>query len=554
MSRVQLPGSNREAVPGAVRTGDAPSSDLVHLTVVLKRREPDAKPEAADADGGRSVALAEHAQADPQAAAAVEKYLTDSGLTVESADAARRTVRASGPVSAANAAFGVTLGKYTADGQTYRGREGAVHVPERLADSIEAVLGLDNRIQAHTRLKRGDEIPEAELPDVDAHGASLLHSEAQRAAGDITPQPLWPAQVAELYDFPSDLDGSGVTVGIIELGGGYTDADLSAYFAKVNVPAPEVVSVSVGTGSNQPGGDADGEVLLDIEVCGAIAHGAKLVVYFSDPSDRGFFDAISGAVHDSENRPSVISISWGGAEDNWTGQSQAAFDGVLADAAALGITVLAASGDHGAGDGGSDGKVHVDFPAASSHVVGCGGTTLSGSGDAISSEVVWNDGDGWAGGGGISRHDGVPSWQRDPLPKNLTTGGQGRGVPDIAGNADITSGFITLVDGKWGPVGGTSAVAPLYAGLFALINQQVGTPVGPVLARLYALSDEQRPSVFRDVTSGDNSVPNSQFGPATTGYSATAGWDACTGLGSIRGQGLLALLAGAQAHAHAHAV
>src|SRR5206468_2400755 len=162
-------------------------------------------------------------------------------------DAARRTVRASGPVSAANAAFGVTLGRYTAEGQTYRGREGAVHVPEQLADSIEAVLGLDNRIQAHTRLKRGDGIPETELPDV----------------------------------------------------------------------------------------DADGEVLLDIEVCGAIAHGAKLVVYFSDPTDRGFFDAISGAVHDSENRPSVISISWGGAEDNWTGQSRAAFDGLLADAAAL---------------------------------------------------------------------------------------------------------------------------------------------------------------------------------------------------------------------------
>ena len=212
----------------------------------------------------------------------------------------------------------------------------------------------------------------------------------QRAAADITPQPLWPTELAELYDFPSDLDGSGVTVDVIELGGGYTDADLSAYFAKAKVPAPEVVSVGVGTGSNQPGGDADGEVLLDIEVCGAIAHGAKLVVYFSDPSDRGFFDAISRAVHDSENRPSVISISWGGVEDNWTGQSRAAFDGVLADAAALGITVLAASGDHGAGDGGRDGQVHV--PAANSHVVGCGGTTLSGSGDAISSEVVWNDG------------------------------------------------------------------------------------------------------------------------------------------------------------------
>ena len=377
MSLVELRGSTREAVPGAVRTGDAPPSDLVHVTVVLRRRDPDAEPESADEAGARATSLAEHAQADPDEVAAVEKYLTDAGLQIESSDAGRRTVKASGTVSAVSEAFGVSLGSFTVKGHSYRGREGAVRVPEQLADMIEAVLGLDNRPQAHPHFKHGGEMPEEALPDPHADAASLVPSANEPSAAAVTPKPLWPAQVAALYEFPTGVDGSGETIGIIELGGGFTDTDLAKYFAKAGVPAPEVIAVPVGTGSNQPGGDADGEVLLDIEVSGAIAHGAKIVVYFSDPSDRGFFDAITDAVHDTTNKPSVISISWGASEDTWTAMSRKASNGVLADAAALGVTVLVAAGDHGAGDGGQDGKVHVDFPAASPFAVGCGGTTWS---------------------------------------------------------------------------------------------------------------------------------------------------------------------------------
>jgi kumamolisin len=220
---------------------------------------------------------------------------------------------------------------------------------------------------------------------------------------------------------------------------------------------------------------------------------------------------------------------------------------VLTDAAALGISVLAAAGDHGAGDAFGDGKVHADYPASSPDMIGCGGTTLF-LANGQPQEVAWNDGNGWATGGGISDVYSQPPWQGMPLPANLNgTGQPGRGVPDIAGNADIASGYITLADGQWGPTGGTSAVAPLYAGLVALLNQALGHPVGNLLQALYTMPAADQALVFRDITTGDNSVPQSQFGPATGGYEATAGWDACTGLGSINGTALLQQLRSASA-------
>jgi kumamolisin len=303
-----------------------------------------------------------------------------------------------------------------------------------------------------------------------------------------------------------------------------------------------VEAVSVGKGQNNPGPDAgaDGEVMLDIEVAGAVAPGAHIAVYFGGNTDRDFHDALATAVHDAGRSPSVVSISWGSREDHWTGQARRVFDDVLVDAAALGVTVLAAAGDHGAGDVSDDGHPHADYPASSPYMIGCGGTTLFLAGGQPQ-EVAWNDGNGWATGGGISDVYDPPRWQDVTMPANLDGAGRpGRGVPDIAGNADIASGYITLADGQWGPTGGTSAVAPLYAGLVALLNQALGHPVKDLLATLYALPAADRAAVFTDITTGDNSVPQTtEFGAAVTGYDATSGWDACTGLGSINGAALL---------------
>jgi kumamolisin len=307
-----------------------------------------------------------------------------------------------------------------------------------------------------------------------------------------------------------------------------------------------VTAVSVDGGTNTPGGDADGEVELDIEVVGSIAPGASIAVYFAPNTDQGFIDAITDAVHDSTRKPSVISISWGGPEDSWTAQSRTALDAALQDAAMLGVTVTVAAGDGGSSDSAGDGKLHVDFPCSSSFALACGGTKLQGSGTKITSETVWNEtaSNEGATGGGVSTVFALPSYQQNAgVPANPETSFAGRGVPDVAGNADPVTGYSVVVDGQTIVVGGTSAVAPLWAGLIALLNQQLGASVGLLQPKLYGFGE----TVFQDVTSGNNDDSGLGF------YSAKAGWDPCTGLGSPNGTALLDALTAASSSSAAKA-
>jgi kumamolisin len=338
--------------------------------------------------------------------------------------------------------------------------------------------------------------------------------------------------VAQLYQYPLDVDGTGETVGILELGGGYKPADLKKYFSGLGVKQPAVVSLSVDKGKNAPTNpnSADGEVLLDIEVVGAVAPGAKIAVYFAPNTSQGFQDALTTAIHDATNKPSVISISWGSAESTWTAQSMTAFDSAAQDAAALGVTICAASGDNGSADGVSDGANHVDFPASSPHILACGGTSLQSSKGVITSETVWNDGaQGGAGGGGFSNQFPLPAWQANANVKPPSGGG--RGVPDVSGDADPETGYNVLVDGKSLVEGGTSAVAPLWSALIALLNQKLGKPLGFLQPALYGLP--QSAGAFHDIVSGSNGA-----------FSAGPGWDAATGLGSPSGENLLRALSG----------
>jgi kumamolisin len=279
--------------------------------------------------------------------------------------------------------------------------------------------------------------------------------------------------------------------------------------------------VPVGGGKNHPGNPngADGEVMLDIEVAGSVAPGARIVVYFAPNTDQGFVDAIAQAVHDTKYKPSVISISWGSAETNWTAQAMAALDAACQSAAALGVTITAAAGDNGSSDGVNDGKDHVDFPASSPHVLACGGTNLQGRGSSIANETVWNgQPQGGATGGGVSDSFPLPNWQASANVPQPSVPNGGRGVPDVAGDADPATGYVIRVDGKTFVIGGTSAVAPLWAGLIAVANQQNGTSAGFIQPAIYAARSK---GAFRDTTSGNNG--SFQAGP---------GWDACTGLGS----------------------
>ncbi|HUD39196.1 MAG TPA: protease pro-enzyme activation domain-containing protein [Streptosporangiaceae bacterium] len=556
---VDLPNSAKEKVAGATRLGDANPGEKVLVSVIVRRRSGEgfaltARAAGADRAAWRREQRARFAATDGADQAdvdAVAGWAAQLGLDVQVADSARRTVTIEGTVAQVSDAFGVSLGRYETDGHEYRGREGVVRVPRDLAGIIDAVLGLDNRPQARPHFQIGPPIAEADLPHPTTGLADVIQDQAAAPVSPAPvspapvspapgspasgPQPLWATQVAKAYDFPTDVNGSGEAIAIIELGGGFTSADVDGYFTKAGIATPNVIAVPVDSGSNTPGGAADGEVLLDIEVSGSIAPGATIVVYFADSSDRGFVDAISQAAHDTVHAPSVISISWGGPEDQWTTQARQSFEAALSDAAKLGVTVLCAAGDHGAGDGANDNHAHVDYPASSPNIVACGGTTLTIGADGSPSEAAWNDQNGWATGGGISEVFPVPSWQTVTMPPNVNGGGPGRGVPDVCGNADINSGYYVLVDGQWNPVGGTSAVAPLYAGLTACLNQAQAKPVGALCPTLYSSA---LAGAFHDVLTGDNTVPQSQYGPAVTGYNAGPGWDACTGLGSINGTAL----------------
>ncbi|WP_419806446.1 S53 family peptidase [Terriglobus sp.] len=509
--RTALPGSHKTALPGTQESQPVHPNASVNVSVLVRRKSPLATDTLGEKRLTRAQYRANHA-ADPAALKAVLAFAKEFGLTSE-IDPPRRVVKLSGTASQMEEAFGVKLKRQTGpDGETYRVRQGDICIPESLSGLVEAVLGLDNRPQAkpHFRLAKSPETL-----------GGIVHPHAVSAS-------FTPVQVAQLYGLPPGSNANGQTIAIIELGGGYKPADIKAYFKTIGVPAPTVTAVLVDGGKNKSDGPngADGEVMLDIEVAAAVAPGAKIVVYFAPNTDQGFIDAIATAVHDSKNNPSIISISWGGPEDTWTAQSRNALDAACQSAAALGITVLAASGDNGSSDGETDNQPHVDFPASSPHVLACGGTKLTGSGTTIQSEVVWNEtaANEGATGGGISSVFPQPSWQ-----SNIAATKKGRGVPDVSGNADPTTGYQVRVDGQNFVIGGTSPVAPLWAGLLAIVNAQSKTTVGFVQRKLYA---SNAASSFRDITAGNNGA-----------FKAAKGWDACTGLGTPNIPNLITLLA-----------
>lgn len=314
---------------------------------------------------------------------------------------------------------------------------------------------------------------------------------------------------------------------------------LKPFFDKIDQPIPKIIDVVVHGPGNDPGpgtdeDDSTGEVLLDLCMAASLAPQAQIVMLFTAFTEQGWVDALTTAVTAVENRPDVISISYGNPEDGpageilWTSQAVAKVNEALQRAALAQITVCCSSGDQGSSDGIADGRQHVDFPASSPWALGCGGTRLIAVNEVITSETVWNDGPDSAGGGGISTLFPVPSYQTNvSIPPSVNPGHRlGRGVPDVSGVADPETGvLVASPDGSLQTVGGTSATAPLWAALVARLNQALEKPIGFLNPLLY---ETQNRGVLRDITVGN-----------IGSYSATPGWDACTGLGSPNGVRLL---------------
>jgi kumamolisin len=395
-------------------------------------------------------------------------------------------VKASGRLGDLQTAFDTQLSSVATDtGKTFRHRAGAVRVPSDLVDSITAVLGLDTRPQVSPRF---------------------------RPLSDVEPQAFSALQVGALYRFPAG-DGAGRTVDILEFGGGFSSTDIQ----RAGLDPTLVSEVSVdGAHGNYTGNPntADGEVALDVQVVGGLAHKARQRVYFAPNTDAGFVDAVAASLN-ATPAPDAVSISWGAPESSWTQQARNAIEALFAQLVAKGIPVFVASGDNGSKDG--TGADVTDFPASAPHATGCGGTILSGNGSAISSEVAWP-----GSGGGVSKVFPAPAFQS-------SLGLAGRGVPDISGDAAPQSGYTVFV-GSTSPFtfGGTSAVAPLWAALTALLTASLGHAVGDLNTQLYQLVGT---TALRDITQGTNG-----------GYSAKTGWDAVTGCGTPVGQDLLTKL------------
>lgn len=528
MARHPLHGSERTIPEGARILGDAPPSEQIQVLVQLRR------PNAAALDARLSGFAQPHAAGTPPPAPltreqwaaqfgasaddiqAVQAFAQHHGLQVTHVNGAAATITLAGSVEQFCRAFDTHLHRVAHGDCEYRGRSGPLRLPDSLKDVVVAVLGLDSRPQVEPHFRF---VPMPPSP------VSIRPARAAPAAS------YTPVQLAQLYGFPQG-DGAGQCIALIELGGGYREDDLRVYFQEVGVAMPKIVDVPVGQGANRPSGDPsgpDGEVVLDIEVAGAAAPGATLAVYFAPNTDAGFVQAINAAIHDTALRPSVVSISWGAPESRWTPQAMQTINAALQSAATMGVTVCAASGDNGSSDGQPDRADHVDFPASSPYALACGGTSLQASGTRIAEETVWNDGtQGGAGGGGVSTVFAVPAWQLG-LAAQETTGVRlpltQRGVPDVSANADPLTGYVVRVDGETGVVGGTSAAAPLWAALVARINAIKGQPVGYLHARLY-----QSPAAFNDIRQGNNGT-----------FAAGPGWDACTGLGSPKGDAIARL-------------
>jgi kumamolisin len=552
---IELAGSDKSVAPTAKIAEAIPSHESFEVSVLLRRRKPLL---ALSARHQKPMTRAEYAKnhgADPADIRRVRAFAEHFHLRIADVLPAERTVILVASAVAFAAAFKVELRTYRLpDGSSYRGREGRISIPVELSGIVVGVFGLDDRpvVSRPTPFK----------PTREKGVSAASH---MQTAGRIPA--FFPNQLAKIYHFPEGVDGTGQTIGIVELGGGFRQRDLAAYFKRAGVKNLPRISVATGHGlaDNAPDSQSypqysvppDVEVLLDMEIVGTVAPGAKMVMYFvRDGSEQYSLRGVMAAVHDSSADLSILSLSWGvpefehgesgGPRARPQKQFQENLNDVLETAAHLGITVCVASGDTASAGTPSndpkhpsDGKAHVNFPASSPFVLACGGTHLIDASDANLREEAWHPAPNVGTGGGISRYFALPSYQRGIVKQSAVNpkGGTGRGVPDVAANAAKESGYRVLVDNQWypdaaahrPPAWGTSAVAPLWAGLIARLNQSLNTRLGFVNPLLYKLGASS--NAFHDVTLGDNGD-----------YRCARGWDACTGLGTPNGQNLLKAL------------
>ncbi|HVR47514.1 MAG TPA: S53 family peptidase [Candidatus Binatia bacterium] len=498
---VPIAGTHRTVWPGATAVASLADGDAL-LTAWLRPREGGeldaararqlgATPPARRVYASRAE-LAQATDADPDDVDLLKSYCAKMGLDVVGTH--WRSVTLSGPIAKLVEVFGATASIYELpDKRRFRHRSESLHAPSEIAAMVRGPFGIHQWPRSH-------------------------------AIGTLQPHttPLSAQDVAARYEFP-DGDGSGQTVGLIQLRGTFKPDDFTKCMTAQGVTAklPVVKRVDNAEIAHAEETEKDVESAIDTQIVGALAPGAQIVVYAAPDDERGVLDAVRAAIFDDENRPSILSISFGFPEQLWTPVALTILDELFTAAALLGISVFCAAGDNGA-ELDAAGNAHVLAPASSPLAHACGGTQLVAT-DNITTEVAWPK-----TGGGFSEKFGAAAWQGTAaLAAGAYHAAPGRGLPDFA--AQVMPGYAIVFEGTALAAGGTSAAAPMWSALVARINQRLGAPAGFIAPLLYAASA----TLFRDVTSGGNDR-----------YQSAVGWNPCTGLGVPIGTAIDAMLRG----------
>ena len=455
----------------------------------------------------------------------VEEWAISNNLNIVESGSGIGAVKVLGTAEIFNNVFGIELQTVVDENNiTFITYSGSLTIPTNIDHVVQAIIGLDNSSRP-------------------TNNATIVENTSPISPNTTIwcPQPI---DLALAYKFPravgsNQIQGKGASVGIISLSGGYTSANLTSTFSALGLSNPTIVDVSVDGGTNNVNYDPSGgnfENMLDIYCVGAVVPSAKIIFYSAPNTFGSFANAITAAANDTINNPSVISISWGAPESNYTSW-KATYDTALQTAIVKGINVFVATGDYGVRAAYGSPLYTVQYPSASAYCVACGGTVIGVNTDyTIASESAWGtDGGNYAGAGGVSTLTTLPSWQAGcsstTYPDGVVSTIAKRGTPDVSANAVYYYLYYGNSNiGAWAI--GTSAVSPFLSGLMARLNQLTSKRQGFVNPTWYGVIN----TAFNDIIVGNN------HGADTVAYMATAGWDACTGVGSPIGTALYKLV------------
>lgn len=530
---VTLSGSLSPDIARARRVRSLPTSEQIGISVALRVRDQPGLTrflqqvyDPASASYRHFLTTSQFAQrfgASPASQSRVVDWLRSQGITVTGISRNALEIDGRGAVAAVDRAFATSLATYQTATRTFRANTQPIRIPGNLASDVLAVSGLSTAAQQQPASRA-------------------------RVGTRLTPRGNAPADIQSQYDLTSleaqGTNGSGQTMAIVSFAD-YDASNVSTFdglfglngnATKLKVSDGRTTGARAGVKNGQDEADAD------IELIHAIAPRATVLVYEAPNSSLGGINVYNKIV--SDNRASVVTTSWGGAESSYSSSELNAVHQSLQEGAAQGQAFFAASGDTGAYDAfgngtGNDTTLAVDFPASDPWVTGVGGTSLNSDGSQYSGETAWSDNSDSrspaGSGGGLSDVFSRPSYQTGPGAQNQYSNGK-RQVPDVAANADPHTGYAVYTvnprnQPSWAVIGGTSAASPIWAGFAALLNQATGRRVGFLNPLLYALGQQTSTlprSPYHDVTEGTNLY-----------YPATAGWDFATGWGSFDGAALV---------------